>query len=170
MVKDRACCSPWQIRPHMLPSSMRREIYWLTIYIWFAPVFCKSQKWVAVATAMCYLACWEGRGGERERERTSKYLLKHKYNMNFYCSLHPKWTNLLTEVLFFHNLKNGLAFCCLQFYYIYYPRDPSLIPGSGRSAGEGKGYPLQCSGLENAMDCIVHGVTELDRTERLLLS
>ena len=104
----------------MLPSSMRREIYWLTIYIWFAPVFCKSQKWVAVATAMCYLACWEGRGGERERERTSKYLLKHKYNMNFYCSLHPKWTNLLTEVLFFHNLKNGLAFCCLQFYYIYY--------------------------------------------------
>jgi len=48
--------------------------------------------------------------------------------------------------------------------------DPSSIPGSGRSAGEGKGYPLQCSGLENAMDCIVHGVTELDRTERLLLS
>ena len=30
--------------------------------------------------------------------------------------------------------------------------DPSLIPGSGRSAGEGKGYPLQYSGLENSMD------------------
>ena len=27
--------------------------------------------------------------------------------------------------------------------------DPSLIPGSGRSSGEGKGYPLQYSGLEN---------------------
>ena len=68
--------------------------------------------------------------------------------------------------------------------------DPGSIPGSGRSAGEGigypssilgiplwlppamqetwvqplgwgggKGYPLQCSGLENSMDCIVHGVT-----------
>ena len=26
--------------------------------------------------------------------------------------------------------------------------------------GEGKGYALQCSGLENSMDCIVHGVAE----------
>ena len=36
---------------------------------------------------------------------------------------------------------------------------PSLISGLGRSPGEGKGYPLQYSGLENSMDCIVHGVT-----------
>ena len=33
-----------------------------------------------------------------------------------------------------------------------------LIPGLGRPPGEGKGYPLQYSGLENSMDCIVHGV------------
>ena len=38
--------------------------------------------------------------------------------------------------------------------------DPSLIPGLGRSSEEGKGYPLQCSGLENFMDCIVHGVAK----------
>ena len=38
--------------------------------------------------------------------------------------------------------------------------DPSLIPGSGRSPVEGKGYPLQSSGLENAMDCTVHGVAK----------
>ena len=37
--------------------------------------------------------------------------------------------------------------------------DPGSIPGSGRSSGEGKVYPLQYSGLENSMDCIVHGVT-----------
>ena len=37
--------------------------------------------------------------------------------------------------------------------------DLSSIPGLGRSDGEGKGYPLQYSGLENSMDCIVHGVT-----------
>ena len=30
----------------------------------------------------------------------------------------------------------------------------------GRSSGEGKGYPLQYSGLENSMACIVHGVTK----------
>ena len=34
--------------------------------------------------------------------------------------------------------------------------DLDSIPGLGRSPGEGKGYPLQCSGLENSMDCIVH--------------
>ena len=32
------------------------------------------------------------------------------------------------------------------------------IPGLRRYPGEGKGYPLQYSGLENSMDCIVHGV------------
>ena len=35
------------------------------------------------------------------------------------------------------------------------------IPGLGRSPGEGKGYLLQYSGLENPMDCIVHGVTKI---------
>ena len=38
--------------------------------------------------------------------------------------------------------------------------NPSSIPGLGRSPGEGNGYPLQYSGLENSMDCIVHGVTK----------
>ena len=38
--------------------------------------------------------------------------------------------------------------------------DPGLFPGSGRSSGEGIGYPLQYSDLENAMDCIVHGVAK----------
>ena len=36
----------------------------------------------------------------------------------------------------------------------------SLIPGLGRSPGEGKGYPLRYSGLENSMDCIVRAVTK----------
>ena len=31
------------------------------------------------------------------------------------------------------------------------------IPGLGRFRGEGKGYPLQYSGLGNSMDCIVYG-------------
>ena len=36
--------------------------------------------------------------------------------------------------------------------------DLGSIPGLGRSSGEGKGYSLQYPGLENSMDCIVHGV------------
>ena len=38
--------------------------------------------------------------------------------------------------------------------------DLGLIPGLGRSPGERNGYPLQYSGLENSMDCIVLGVTK----------
>ena len=38
--------------------------------------------------------------------------------------------------------------------------DLGLIPGLGRSPGEGNSYPLQYSGLENSMECIVLGVTK----------
>ena len=38
--------------------------------------------------------------------------------------------------------------------------DLGLIPGLGRSSGEGKGYPLQYSGLENSKYYKVHGVTK----------
>ena len=43
--------------------------------------------------------------------------------------------------------------------------DLGSILGLGRSPGEGKGYAPQYSGLENSMDCIVHGVAESDTTE-----
>ena len=47
----------------------------------------------------------------------------------------------------------------------YSAGDLSSIPGSGRSSGEGNGYPLQYSCLENPMDretwrATVHGVTK----------
>ena len=53
--------------------------------------------------------------------------------------------------------------------------DAGSIPGSGGSPGGGNGYPLQYSCLENSMDrgvwwATVHGVTELDTTEQLILS
>ena len=38
--------------------------------------------------------------------------------------------------------------------------DLGSIPGLGRSPGEGKGYPLQDSGLENSMDFTVHEVAK----------
>ena len=38
--------------------------------------------------------------------------------------------------------------------------NPGSIPGLERSPEEGKGYLLQYSGLENSVDCIVHGVAK----------
>ena len=38
--------------------------------------------------------------------------------------------------------------------------DLGSIPGLGGSPGEAKHYPLQYPGLENSMDCIVHGVAK----------
>ena len=43
--------------------------------------------------------------------------------------------------------------------------DPRPIPGLGRSSWEANGYPHQYSGLENSMDCIVHGVAESNTTK-----
>ena len=53
-------------------------------------------------------------------------------------------------------------------------RDMGLIPGSGRSSGEGNSSLFQYSCLENPMDggawqATVHGITESDTTEPLTL-
>ena len=54
---------------------------------------------------------------------------------------------------------------------VYNAGDPGLIPGSGRSPGEGNGNPLQYSCLENSMDggalvgCSSWGHKESDTTE-----
>ena len=54
-------------------------------------------------------------------------------------------------------------------------RDLGLIPEWGRSLGEGNGNPLQHSCLESSMDrgalrATVHGIAELDMTERPALT
>ena len=49
-------------------------------------------------------------------------------------------------------IKHVVQLCTLLFF-----ADLGSIPGLGRSLGEGKGYPLQYSGLENSMDCTAVG-------------
>ena len=44
--------------------------------------------------------------------------------------------------------------------FTYNAADLGLIPGLQRSPGEGEGYPLQYSGLENPTGCIVHEVAK----------
>ena len=63
-------------------------------------------------------------------------------------------------------MELGLPCSSVSKESAYDAGDPVLIPGLGRSTGEGKGNPLQYSCLENPMDrgawkATVHGVTSV---------
>ena len=77
----------------------------------------------------------------------------------------------MRSVLILFLLYKNLGFPCgsVGKESTYKAGDPGSIPGLGRSPREGKGYPLQYSGLENSMNCIVHGFTELNLTAQLSL-
>ena len=60
-----------------------------------------------------------------------------------------------------------MFYCCSMYLsselHDLYSNERVLLgstPRLGRSPGEGNGYPLQYSGLENSMDWIVHGVSK----------
>ena len=67
---------------------------------------------------------------------------------------------LKRESFFFFSFLGGFPYGSAGKESACSARDLGLIPGLGRYPGEGKGYPLQYSGLENSTDYIVHGVTK----------
>ena len=93
--------------------------------------------------------------------------------------------SLLRGIFLTQELNWGLPRCRWILYQLSYQGSPcgsaakesacnagdlGLISVLGRSPGEGKGYPLQYSGLENSTDCIPWSCKESDTTERLSLS
>ena len=63
-------------------------------------------------------------------------------------------------MIYFHSRKMGFPDDLAGKESTCNAEDLDLIPGLGRSPGEGNGYPLQYSGLENSMDCLAHGITK----------
>ena len=59
-----------------------------------------------------------------------------------------------------NNLEPPSSFSWWCVCYCLQCGRPGFNPWVRKIPGEGKGYPIQYSGLENSMDCIVHGVTK----------
>ena len=72
-------------------------------------------------------------------------------------------TQNLVPWLFGHNYRTrtvGVPFWLSWWNICLQCGRPGFDPWVGIVPGEGKGYPLQYSGLQNSMDCIVYGVTK----------
>ena len=88
--------------------------------------------------------------------------------------LHPAWTtpSLMEASCSFYRqpclgVEGRLQLCfisCQASLVAQLVKNPPAMwettPGLGRSPGEGKGSPLQYSGLENSTDRVVHGVAK----------
>ena len=72
---------------------------------------------------------------------------------------HKMWGKRVKSIGFFFFFKNGFPGDSAGKESICNAGDLGSIPGLGRMPGEGNGYPLQYSGLENSMHCMVLGVT-----------
>ena len=74
------------------------------------------------------------------------------------------WFNICKSVNIIHHINTVNSWASLVAQLVKnLPEmrgDLGSIPGLGRSPGERKGYPLQYSGLENSIDCIVHGAAK----------
>ena len=87
---------------------------------------------------------WEMDQYNRRYKLGLKFLKQKNWNMGLMREHMLKWSSLMAQMV--------KKLCSAG--------DRSSIPGLGKSPGEGNSYPLQYSGLENSMDCIVHGVAK----------
>ena len=105
--------------------------------------------------------------------RIKNLLKKWKFISHFAStdSIHQEWQLPFTTSLGMFSLIQGFPCGSASKESTCNVGNLGSILGLRRSPGEGKGYPLQYSGLENSMDCIVRGgLKKSDTTERLSLT
>ena len=89
----------------------------------------------------------------------TKYLIYKKGCTNVVFQI-QWWMSVWTHILIIVSVISLMGFPCGSAgkESTCNVGDLGSIPGLGRFPGEGKGYPLQYSGLENSMDSIVHAI------------
>ena len=167
----------------VLKISLRSYIWWLESWgseTGLSPKFIIFQRPCHFSQRMIYCKC----------TITSVKLWKHQNRLKFWqfsdatSTLHASvFLYLSLWSVFLHSTSFHNGFLKIVMMKLGFPGavdgkestcnagDLGVIPVSGRSPGEGNGYPLQYSCLENSMDrwaweATVHGVTELDVTEQ----
>ena len=121
---------------HIQICSSRRKCWWPVIS-WAPEAECVPKAWVL--TCCSPLA------------KTTSCVRNTPSTQSMFSKYHSPLK--LIDIWGFPDSSVGKQFACNV-------GDLGLIPGLGRSPGEGKGYPLQYSGLENSVNCIVHGVAK----------
>ena len=88
--------------------------------------------------------------------------LSHSYMTTGKTIALTRWTFVGKVMSLLFNMLSRLGFPCGSAgkESTCNEGDLGLTPGLGRSLREGKGYPLQYSGLENPMGSVVHGITK----------
>ena len=114
----------------------------------------------------------------------TSWTIAHQAPLSMEFSRQEYWNgfhSLLQGIFPTQGLNPGLLNCWQFLYHLSYQGSGSAgkeestcstgdlgsIPGLGRSPGEGNGYPLQYSDLENSTTGIPWGLKEWGRTERL---
>ena len=79
--------------------------------------------------------------------------MKVSHAQSYLSTVGDRVWETVTQLLGFPGGSDGKASAC-------HAGDLGLIPGSGRSLGEGNGYPLQYFPLGDPMDRGVHGLLQ----------
>ena len=82
---------------------------------------------------------------------SNEYSRRISFRMDWFDLLAVQ--GILKSLLQHHSSKASILWCSAGKQSACNAGDLGSIPGLGRSPGEGKGYPIQYSGLENSMDC-----------------
>ena len=131
--------------------------------MWKKTLQSKLWIWLLLCTmrdCCVFLICswWE-----RNQREAKTYLKITRQKMRFFLvsELYSSWEIIFNKLVLSSTPKQSSK----QSLVGQLVKNPSVgdlgsIPGLGRFPGEGKGYPLQYSGLENSMDCTAQGVTK----------
>ena len=147
MIVTQSCPTLWDPVHCSPPGSSVHRILQARILQWIAIPFSRVSSWPRDRTRISHIegrffTIWATR-------RTWKWLIM---KMSLQDVKEIRFSSYTLIPCFFSSLVIGGS---ADKEFVCNAGDLSLIPLLGRSSGQGNGYPLHYSGLENSMGCIV---------------